>query len=95
MQSEADWPCPVRRAAGDDAIVSKTLDGVIQSWNASAERLFGYTAAQAIGRHISLVIPLDRIAEEDRIIADLKPDSRSNISRRNASGPTASASLSR
>jgi PAS domain S-box-containing protein len=58
--------------SSDDAIVSKTLDGVIQSWNASAERLFGYTAAQAIGRHISLVIPPDRIAEEDRIIADLK-----------------------
>jgi PAS domain S-box-containing protein len=62
--------------SSDDAIVSKSLDGTIQSWNAGAERLFGYTAAQAVGRHVSLIIPPDRIAEEDRIIASLKAGQR-------------------
>ena len=62
--------------SSDDAIISKSLDGVIQSWNAGAERLFGYTAEQAVGRHISLVIPPERIAEEDQIIASLKAGQR-------------------
>jgi PAS domain S-box-containing protein len=62
--------------SSDDAIVSKSLDGIIQSWNAAAERLFGYTAEQAVGRHISLVIPPERIAEEDRIIASLRAGQR-------------------
>jgi PAS domain S-box-containing protein len=62
--------------SSDDAIISKSLDGVIQTWNAAAERLFGHTAAQAVGRHISLIIPPDRIAEEDRIIASLKAGRR-------------------
>jgi PAS domain S-box-containing protein len=62
--------------SSDDAILSKSLDGIIQSWNAGAERLFGYTAAQAVGRHISLIIPPDRIDEEDRIIASLKAGHR-------------------
>ena len=43
--------------SSDDAIVSKSLDGIIQSWNSGAERVFGYTAEQAIGSHISLIIP--------------------------------------
>jgi PAS domain S-box-containing protein len=60
----------------DDAIVSKSLDGIIQSWNAAAERVFGYTAAEAIGRHITLVIPPERVAEEDHIIATLKAGRR-------------------
>jgi PAS domain S-box-containing protein len=62
--------------SSDDAIVSKSLDGIIRTWNAGAERLFGYTAEQAIGRHISLVIPEDRIAEEDNIIANLRAGRR-------------------
>jgi len=62
--------------SSDDAIVSKSLDGIIRTWNAGAERLFGYTADEAIGRHISLVIPQDRIAEEDKIIASLKQGRR-------------------
>lgn len=56
----------------DDAIVSKTLDGVITSWNAGAERLYGYTAAEAVGRSISFVIPPDRPNELLRILARLK-----------------------
>ena len=62
--------------SSNDAIISKSLDGIIQSWNAAAERLFGFTAEQAIGQHISLVIPPDRIAEEDGIIAKLKAGQR-------------------
>jgi PAS domain S-box-containing protein len=62
--------------SSNDAIISKSLDGIIQSWNAAAERLFGYTAEQAIGQHISLVIPPDRIAEEDEIIARLRAGQR-------------------
>src|SRR6185295_267509 len=60
----------------EDANISKSLDGIIQSWNAGAERIFGYSADQAVGRHISLVIPPDRIAEEDHIIASLKAGRR-------------------
>ena len=62
--------------SSDDAIISKSLDGFIQSWNAGAERLFGYSPEQAVGRHISLIIPPDRIAEEDHIVASLKAGHR-------------------
>ncbi|HEV7397002.1 MAG TPA: PAS domain S-box protein [Pyrinomonadaceae bacterium] len=62
--------------SSDDAIISKSLDGTIQSWNAGAERLFGHVAEQAIGKHISIVIPPERIAEEDDIIASLKAGKR-------------------
>src|ERR1700674_5707957 len=55
--------------SSDDAIVSKTLEGVITSWNRGAERLFGYTAAEAVGQHISLIIPANRKAEEDDVLA--------------------------
>ena len=58
--------------SSDDAIVSKTLDGVITSWNAGAERLFGYTAREAIGQHISFIIPLDHREEEAGIIERLR-----------------------
>jgi PAS domain S-box-containing protein len=62
--------------SSNDAIVGKTLDGIIQSWNAAAEQLFGYTAEQALGQHISLVIPPERLAEEDQIIASLRAGKR-------------------
>lgn len=60
----------------NDAIISKSLDGNIQSWNAAAEQLFGYTSEQAIGRHISLVIPPERLNEEEQIIASLREGKR-------------------
>lgn len=62
--------------SSEDAIISKTLDGLIRSWNAAAERLFGFTAEQAVGRPISLIIPADRTAEEDQIIATMKAGQR-------------------
>jgi PAS domain S-box-containing protein len=58
--------------SADDAIVSKNLDGVIQSWNRGAERIFGWTAEEAVGRHITLIIPEDRRAEETEILARLR-----------------------
>ena len=54
-----------------DAIVSKDLDGIITSWNKGAERLFGYAAEEAVGQHITLIIPPDRRDEERAIIERL------------------------
>ncbi len=64
-------------ASSDDAIVGKDLHGVIRSWNAGAERIFGYTAAEIVGRHISMLVPqgrrddvnaiLERVASGERI----------------------------
>jgi PAS domain S-box-containing protein len=62
--------------SSDDAIVSKTLDGIITSWNASAEQLFGYTASEAVGQHISFIIPVDRRGEETIIIERIKKGER-------------------
>jgi PAS domain S-box-containing protein len=62
--------------SSDDAIVSKTLEGIISSWNAGAERLFGYTASEAVGQHISLIIPIDRRDEETVIIERIKRGER-------------------
>ena len=58
--------------SSDDAIVSKTLDGVITTWNRAAERMFGYTAEEAVGRHITLIIPADRHAEETDVLARIR-----------------------
>ena len=55
----------------DDAIISKTLNGIITTWNEGAQKLFGYTAAEIIGQHVSLLIPADRHEEELRIIEQL------------------------
>ena len=54
--------------SSDDAIVSKTLQSVILSWNNGAERLFGYTAEEAIGQPITMLIPPDRLGEEEHIL---------------------------
>jgi PAS domain S-box-containing protein len=62
--------------SSDDAIVSKTLDGIITSWNAGAEHLFGYTASEAVGQHISFIIPVDRRDEETVFIERIKQGDR-------------------
>src|SRR5205807_1188710 len=62
--------------SSDDAIISKTLDGVITSWNKSAERLFGWPAQMAIGKHITLIVPEDRRAEEDDVLARVRRGER-------------------
>ena len=54
--------------SSDDAIVSKTLDGIITTWNKGAERMFGYTADEVVGKPILILIPPDRIAEEPVIL---------------------------
>jgi PAS domain S-box-containing protein len=60
----------------DDAIVSKNLDGAITSWNRGAERIFGYTAEEAIGQPITIVIPLDRQDEERTILTRIRRGER-------------------
>jgi PAS domain S-box-containing protein len=62
--------------SSDDAIVSKNLDGIITSWNKGAEHTFGYSADEAVGRHISLIIPPDRQDEENDILRRLKSGDR-------------------
>jgi len=62
--------------SSDDAIISKDLNGVITSWNESAERMFGYTAAEAIGRPVTMLIPPDRLDEEPKILARLRRGER-------------------
>ncbi|MFN2644674.1 MAG: PAS domain S-box protein [Burkholderiales bacterium] len=59
-------------ASSDDAIVSKSLDGVIRTWNRGAERVFGYSAEEAVGRHITLIIPEERHAEEDMVLGKIR-----------------------
>lgn len=60
----------------DDAIVSKDLQGVITSWNPAAERIFGFSAEEAVGRRIDLIIPPDRSGEETRIISKVRAGER-------------------
>jgi PAS domain S-box-containing protein len=59
-----------------DAIVSKTLDGTITSWNAAAERIFGYSVAEAIGSHIAMLVPPERLDEEAWILGRLRAGER-------------------
>jgi PAS domain S-box-containing protein len=62
--------------SSDDAIVGKTLDGVIRSWNRGAARTFGYSSDEAIGRPVLMLIPPDRRSEEDVILARLRRGER-------------------
>jgi PAS domain S-box-containing protein len=62
--------------SSDDAIISKTLEGIITSWNRGAERLFGYTANEAIGQPITLIIPPERVEEETQALATVRAGRR-------------------
>ncbi|HXJ37969.1 MAG TPA: PAS domain S-box protein, partial [Bryobacteraceae bacterium] len=64
--------------SSDDAIISKDLNSTITSWNHSAERLFGYTAAEMIGQPVTILIPADRQDEEPRILERLRRGERVN-----------------
>jgi PAS domain S-box-containing protein len=80
----------------DDAILSKKLDGTISSWNKSAERLFGYTPEEAIGQHITLIVPWERRSEEEGILRRLAEGERVDhfeTVRRRKDGTTLDVSL--
>jgi PAS domain S-box-containing protein len=58
--------------SSDDAIISKNLDGIIQSWNKGAEKIFGYTAAETIGNPVTMLMPPNRVDEEPRILGQIR-----------------------
>src|SRR5690606_31345276 len=62
--------------ASDDAIISKSLDGVILSWNAGAERLFGYSEKEAVGQPISIIVPPELLAEQRQILQRIRGGER-------------------
>jgi PAS domain S-box-containing protein len=59
-------------SSSDDAIISKDLNGVIQSWNRGAEKIFGYAAAEVIGKNITIIIPEDRLHEEVEVLSRIR-----------------------
>jgi PAS domain S-box-containing protein len=77
MEQKPSLPDPVDHLAAivrssDDAIVSKNLDGIITSWNPAAERLFGFTAAEVVGKSITIIIPPERRHEEDEVLRQVR-----------------------
>ncbi|HEX8688201.1 MAG TPA: PAS domain S-box protein, partial [Pyrinomonadaceae bacterium] len=62
--------------SADDAIITKTLEGVITSWNRGAERIFGYTADEAIGKPVTMLIPEDHLDEEPTILSRIRRGER-------------------
>lgn len=58
--------------SSDDAIIGKTLEGFITSWNKGAEAIFGFKAEEALGKHISIIIPPDRLSEEQTILTKIR-----------------------
>jgi PAS domain S-box-containing protein len=75
-QAEAQARLAAIVESSQDAIVGKTLDGIITSWNAGAERLFGYTPREAVGRSITLLIPPERLDEEQDILTRIRRGER-------------------
>src|SRR4028118_233231 len=71
----AAWLAAVIDSA-DDAIVTKTLEGVITSWNRGAQRIFGYTADEVIGKPVTILIPEDQLDEEPSILARIRAGER-------------------
>ena len=74
-EQQLRWSAAIVESS-DDAIVSKNLDGIITSWNTGAERVFGYTAEEAIGQPITIVIPADRLDEERSILTRIRRGER-------------------
>ena len=68
--------------SSDDAIVGKTLDGIVTDWNAGAEKIFGYTAAEMIGKPLAILLPPGQENEEEEILARIR-DGRQDRSFRN------------
>ena len=66
--TEREWLFSAVVESSHDAIITKSLDGTITGWNRAAELLFGYTAAEAIGKRIDIIVPPDRRAEVDDIL---------------------------
>ena len=62
--------------SSDDAIFSSTLDGIITTWNAAAERIYGYQAAEIVGQHVSLLAPRDRVRETTKILERIRNGER-------------------
>ncbi|MBN8421057.1 MAG: PAS domain S-box protein [Verrucomicrobia bacterium] len=84
-------------ASSDDAIISKDLDGKLTSWNAGAERLFGYTPAEAVGQPVTMIIPAERQEEETKIIEHVRrgePVEHFETQRRHKDGRLIDVSLS-
>src|ERR1044072_9078039 len=88
VNNEFDWKTELKKpeaakywlaaiiGSAEDAVVSKTLDGIITTWNAGAERLFGYTAEEAIGMPVTMLIPDNHPDEEARILAKIRSGQR-------------------
>ena len=70
------WRLAAIVESSDDAIVGKDLEGNITSWNRGAERLYGYTAAEAVGQPVTIVIPEERIDDEKRMLARVRSGDR-------------------
>lgn len=82
--------------SSDDPIISKDLSGIVTSWNKAAERLFGYAAAEMVGRPITMIFPLDRIDEEAVLLARIargEQIDRYETIRRHKNGRTISVSV--
>lgn len=82
--------------SSDDAIVGKDLNGVITSWNRAAERMFGYSATEAIGQSIAIIIPTDRLVEEEHVLGRIRqglPVEHFETVRRNKNGELIHVSL--
>jgi PAS domain S-box-containing protein len=72
MPSGARSPPAAIVRSSDDAIIGKTLEGIVTAWNPAAERIFGYGAAEMIGQSIMRIIPEDRVSEEEHILERIR-----------------------